>query len=628
MQTGCRELILLPLLLLASVAAAQVLKPPGQAETDQQTLTVSGNTLTFIDTLGTQTEQWELKPTGTPATLSVTISGCMRGGTCSQVGSSSATTASVLQTTGGPYDTYQVTGTWTGGSSPTLVVNRTATVARFTPPSLVLNSTATGATYTLLATDKFKTLPLTNQTVGSGGQVTVTVPQCGSGSFSAGFWVGIEDYAYGPVTLTTSTSVFNLPTGTSSSFVMGNGQSLFTICDGTNWNLLFAHDWRLTPEMFGPRTAASIQAAVNFAANSEWSPNASITRGKPVYLTPGDYTFATGTQVLLPRGTTIGETAGVVSLLGDGSTSVHLVPASSWQPPTAVQCASVTQLVQSGTKVTLTSSGSGNCNFTSATGVLTWTSAAAYFPTIILTGTGFYNGLHEVCSGTAGVPDSQCTGSDGPASSTAVFYLPTASGNNGYTAAQGGTGSPVTLSSSGNAPSITITAAHGDCLICWSTAASARIIGQQLRGIQINSAFGTYPYIPIFFEAAIPASLNSSGAINERMGALFLDDIEIDGSDKLNPAELYLQTDVVYSHISHVNCNPTSSSGQFDTVCILTDSSGVYAAGEQTGLYSTPVTGVDCSGTHGGFCSAFQGRCSDEVFNNISPGNGERGGYC
>jgi hypothetical protein len=116
--------------LFTSLAWGQVASGVGTKEIDQQTLSVSGNTLTFPDSLGTQTETWEVVVSGGPATLTTTMKGCMRGGTCVQVGTSSSTANFTLQTTGGPYDSYKVTGTWTGGASPSILVNRTATVAR------------------------------------------------------------------------------------------------------------------------------------------------------------------------------------------------------------------------------------------------------------------------------------------------------------------------------------------------------------------------------------------------------------------------------------------------------------------------------------------------------------------
>ena len=120
----------LVILALVAAASAQVSNVACTKEQDQQTLSVSGNTLTFPDSCGTQTGTFELIISGAPATFSATISGVMRGGTSTALASTTLTSNVILQTQGGPYDKYTFTATWTGGSSPSVTVNRTATVAR------------------------------------------------------------------------------------------------------------------------------------------------------------------------------------------------------------------------------------------------------------------------------------------------------------------------------------------------------------------------------------------------------------------------------------------------------------------------------------------------------------------
>jgi hypothetical protein len=121
------------LLLAVGGARAQTVKGGGTAETETQTLSVSGNSLTFLDALGTRTNSWEVHVTGGPTTLTVTVAGIMPSGTSTTLGSSTATTDSVISTGGGPFQKYTVTGTWTGGASPTIVVNRIGSVSVNTP---------------------------------------------------------------------------------------------------------------------------------------------------------------------------------------------------------------------------------------------------------------------------------------------------------------------------------------------------------------------------------------------------------------------------------------------------------------------------------------------------------------
>lgn len=88
----------------------------------------------FYPDKGTLTEQFEVVVKGTaPSTLTVTVVGCMRGGTCSSTLATSSGTASQLlsPSTLNIYDKYGVTVSWTGGDATTqFVVNRTGLTAR------------------------------------------------------------------------------------------------------------------------------------------------------------------------------------------------------------------------------------------------------------------------------------------------------------------------------------------------------------------------------------------------------------------------------------------------------------------------------------------------------------------
>jgi hypothetical protein len=130
-----RKLILI---LLCALAYGQTANQQCTKEQDQQTLSTSGNTLTFLDSCGTQTNSFELVISGAPSTFTATISGVMRGGTTVTLTTTSATTANqLLNTANGPYDKYTFTATWTGGTSPSVLVNRTAATARHYVPTTI-----------------------------------------------------------------------------------------------------------------------------------------------------------------------------------------------------------------------------------------------------------------------------------------------------------------------------------------------------------------------------------------------------------------------------------------------------------------------------------------------------------
>ncbi len=116
---------------LATLAHGQNANQQCTVESETQTLSVSGNTLTFLDACGTQANTFELVIAGAPATFSGTLSGVMPGGTATSLATTSVTTANqVLQGSGGPYAKYTFTASWTGGASPSVSVNRRAAVAR------------------------------------------------------------------------------------------------------------------------------------------------------------------------------------------------------------------------------------------------------------------------------------------------------------------------------------------------------------------------------------------------------------------------------------------------------------------------------------------------------------------
>lgn len=131
MKSHMFKLIAPLILLFCGIAGvSQIVNGKGTKETETQTATVSGQVLTFQDALGTQSNQFELVIAGGPATTSIPIQGCMRGGTCTTLVTSTSTANVVLTLLGGPYDKYVITPTWTGGTNPTITFNRTGGVAR------------------------------------------------------------------------------------------------------------------------------------------------------------------------------------------------------------------------------------------------------------------------------------------------------------------------------------------------------------------------------------------------------------------------------------------------------------------------------------------------------------------
>lgn len=125
-----RNLIVCFLLLAGTLASAQQTTGNGTKEFETQTLSVSGNCLTFHDALGGVSGSFEVIVNGGPATLTTTVNGVMRGGTLTVLGTNSSTVNSVISTAGGPFDLYTVCATWTGGVTPSITVNRTSTIAR------------------------------------------------------------------------------------------------------------------------------------------------------------------------------------------------------------------------------------------------------------------------------------------------------------------------------------------------------------------------------------------------------------------------------------------------------------------------------------------------------------------
>jgi hypothetical protein len=86
--------------------------------------------VTFDNDIGGMTATFEEIFAGAPASSSILLQGCMRGGTCdtleTNVGNANSNRHPAIATV---YDYFLITPTLTGGTSPTLTVNYTVTVS-------------------------------------------------------------------------------------------------------------------------------------------------------------------------------------------------------------------------------------------------------------------------------------------------------------------------------------------------------------------------------------------------------------------------------------------------------------------------------------------------------------------
>jgi hypothetical protein len=117
--------------LLTILAAVVFLAMAGQAQItpgpSTQSTAVSGTTLTFGNALlglGGLSATFEEKISGAPATVSIVIQGCMRGTTCDTLETyTTVANANRAPTISKIYDYFTVTPSWTGGTSPSVLVN-------------------------------------------------------------------------------------------------------------------------------------------------------------------------------------------------------------------------------------------------------------------------------------------------------------------------------------------------------------------------------------------------------------------------------------------------------------------------------------------------------------------------
>jgi hypothetical protein len=70
---------------------------------------------------------------GAPASVSITVQGCLRGGTCDSAMDTNTLVGSIIRSVvpvTKPYGYFLVTATWTGGTNPTVTINPFITSAK------------------------------------------------------------------------------------------------------------------------------------------------------------------------------------------------------------------------------------------------------------------------------------------------------------------------------------------------------------------------------------------------------------------------------------------------------------------------------------------------------------------
>lgn len=96
------------------------------------TITTSGGTAQISNANGALQTSWEEIPGGGPATVSVTIQGCMKGGTCDTAADTNTATTAVIRnvTFTKPYTSFLITASWTGGTAVTMTINPALSTAQ------------------------------------------------------------------------------------------------------------------------------------------------------------------------------------------------------------------------------------------------------------------------------------------------------------------------------------------------------------------------------------------------------------------------------------------------------------------------------------------------------------------
>lgn len=121
------------ILLFAALFCLGVLgfAPSSQAQVvarDSKTTAASATTLKELNNAGAMFASFEYVFTGSPATVSIVVSGCKNGGTCDSL-DTYTTVANAIRPASSSlskaYDYFTIVPTWTGGTNPTFTVNTT-----------------------------------------------------------------------------------------------------------------------------------------------------------------------------------------------------------------------------------------------------------------------------------------------------------------------------------------------------------------------------------------------------------------------------------------------------------------------------------------------------------------------
>lgn len=118
----------------------------GLSCTNNQSIPIGGGSLTIYNQLHGVNSSFEYLLSGGLTTVSISLQGCMRGGTCTTL-ETYTTVANTIRTISSSvvYDYYTITPTGTGGSSPVLTVNTSISMASL-PPAAMLGAVLPGVT--------------------------------------------------------------------------------------------------------------------------------------------------------------------------------------------------------------------------------------------------------------------------------------------------------------------------------------------------------------------------------------------------------------------------------------------------------------------------------------------------
>ena len=110
--------LIIVLALMSTLALAQAYAPTYAPLANAATLNVP-------NLYGATTTSWEEIPNGSPTGVSVTIAGCMRGGTCDAAQDTNTSTSAAIRgvTFTKVYGYFHIAVTLTGGTAPTITIN-------------------------------------------------------------------------------------------------------------------------------------------------------------------------------------------------------------------------------------------------------------------------------------------------------------------------------------------------------------------------------------------------------------------------------------------------------------------------------------------------------------------------